>query len=62
MARVEATIAHSHVMLLRIISHLGLPPDPVQPTRDQSIVAASLDMLVAAAAASDPPASPPQRK
>ena len=58
MARAEATLAHSHAMLLRIISHLGLPPEPVHPTRDQSIVAASLDMLAAAAAASDPPASP----
>ena len=28
MARVEATIEHSHAMLLRIMSHLGLPPEP----------------------------------
>ena len=28
MARAEATIEHSHAMLLRIISHLGLPPEP----------------------------------
>ena len=28
MARVEATLAHSHAMLLRIMSHLGLPPEP----------------------------------
>ena len=59
MARAEATLVHSHAMLLRIMSHLGLLPELVQPTRDQSIVAASLDMLAAAAAASDPPASPP---
>ena len=26
MARAEATIEHSHAMLLRIMSHLGLPP------------------------------------
>ena len=53
-------------MLLRIMSHLGLPPvsetEPAQPTRDQSVVAASLDMLAAAAAASDSPASPPPRE
>ena len=58
-ARVEVTLAQSHAMLLRIMSHLGLPPEPAQPTRDQSTAAASLDMLVAAAVASDPPASPP---
>ena len=27
-ARAEATIENSHDMLLRIISHLGLPPEP----------------------------------
>ena len=59
MARAEVTIAQNHAMLLWIMSHLGLLPEPEQPTRDQSIVAASLDMLAAAAAASDPPASPP---
>ena len=32
MARAEDTIEHSHAMLLRIMSHLGLPPDPTQPT------------------------------
>ena len=60
LARFEATIEHSHAMLLRIMSHLGLPPEPTH--RDQSTEAASLDMLVAAAAASDPPTrpSPPQ--
>ena len=62
MARVEATLEHSHAMLLRIMSHLDLPPEPMQPTRDQSTVAASLDMLEAIAAASDPPASPPPRE
>ena len=61
MARAEATLAHSHAMVLRIMSHLSLPPEPAQPTRDQSTVAASLDMLAAPAAASDPPASPPPR-
>ena len=60
MARAEATIEHSHAMLLRIMSHLGLLPEPTQPThRDQSTAVASLDILAAAAAASDPPAHPP---
>ena len=45
MAQAEATIEHSHAMLLRIMSHLGLPPEPTQTTRDQSALAASLDML-----------------
>ena len=40
MARAEATLAHSHAMLLRIMSHLGLPPEPTQTTRDQSAAAA----------------------
>ena len=64
-ARVEVTIAYNHAMLLRIMSHLGLPPvsetKPAQPARDQSAAAASLDILAAAAAASDPPASTPPR-
>ena len=63
MALAEVTIAQNHAMLLRIMSHLGLPPvsetDPAQPTRDQSTVAASLDMLAASAAASDPPTCTP---
>ena len=59
MARAEATIENSHAMLLRIMSHLGLPPEPTQTTRDQSTAATSLDMLVAATTASDPPAHPP---
>ena len=59
MARAEATIEHSHAMLIRIMSHLGLPPEPTQTTRDQSTVAASLDVLAAAAAASNPPVHPP---
>ena len=59
LARGEATIEHSHAMLTRIMSHLGLPLEPTPTTRDQSIVAASLDMLAAAAATSDPPAHPP---
>ena len=66
MARAEVTIAQNQAMLLRIMSHLNLPPasetEPAQPTRDQSIVAASLDMLAAAAVASDPAASPPPRE
>ena len=28
MARAEVTIAQNHAMLLRIMSHLGLPPEP----------------------------------
>ena len=62
MARAEATIEHSHSMLLQIMSHLGLPPEPTQATRDQSAAAASLDMLAAAVAASDPLAHPPPRE
>ena len=62
MARAEATIEYSHAMLLRSMSHLGLPPEPTQTTRDQSAAAASLDMLAAAAAASDPAAHPPPRE
>ena len=56
LARAEATIEHSHAMLLRIMSHLGLPPEPTH--RDESAAAAYLDMLAAATAASDPPAHP----
>ena len=63
MARVEVTRAKNHSMLLQIMSHLDLPlvslTKPAQPTRDQSTVAASLDMLATAAAASDPPTSTP---
>ena len=59
MAGVEITIVQNHAMLLRIMSHLVLPPEPAQPTRDQSTVAASLDMLAAATTASDPLASTP---
>ena len=70
MARAEVTLAQNHAMLLRIMSHLGLLPvrltEPTQPTtRDQSavsVVAASLDMLAAAAAALDPPTSTPPRE
>ena len=57
LARAEATIEHIHAMLLRIMSHLGLPPEPTH--QDQSTAATSLDMLAAAASASDPPAHPP---
>ena len=28
LARAEVTIEHNHAMLLRIMSHLGLPPEP----------------------------------
>ena len=59
LARAEATIEHSHAMLTRIMSHLGLQPEPTQTTRDQSTTAASLDMLAAAAIASDPLSHPP---
>ena len=58
-ALVEVTLAQSHAVLLRIMSHLGLSPEPTQTTRDQFAAAASLDMLAAAVTASDPPASPP---
>ena len=62
MARAEVTIAQNHAMLLWIMSHLGLPPEPAQPTRDQSTMVASLDMLAAATTASDSPASPLPRE
>ena len=61
LARAEATIEHRHAMVIRIMSHLGLPSESIQTTRDQSIATASLDMLTAVAAASDPPAHPPPR-
>ena len=32
MAQAEVTITQNHAMLLRIMSHLGLPPEPAQPT------------------------------
>ena len=50
LARAEASLEHCHTMLLQIMRHLGLPPEPTQ--RDQPLTEASLDML---AAASDPP-------
>ena len=53
LVRVEATLEHCHTMLLQIMRHLGLPPEPTQ--RDQSPAAASLDMLAAVAAVSNPP-------
>ena len=53
LARAEATLEHCHTMLLQIMRHLGLPPEPTQ--RDQPPPVASLDMLAAAAAPSDPP-------
>ena len=66
MARAEVSIAQNHAMLLRIMSHLGLSParetEPAQPTRDQSTIAASLEMLAAAAVVLDPPTSPPPRE
>ena len=57
LARAEATIEHNNAMLTKIMSHLGLPPEPTH--RDQSTTATSLDMLAVAATASDPPAHPP---
>ena len=67
MARAEFTLMHNQAILLQIQSHLGLPPvtvtEPIQPTtHDQSVVsalAATLNVLVAAAVASDAPASTP---
>ena len=53
LARAETTLEHCHTMLLHIMSHLGLPPEPTH--HDESTASASLDMLAAAAAASDPP-------
>ena len=53
LARAETTIEHCHTMLLQIMSHLGLSPEPTH--RDDPTAAASLDMLAVAAAASDPP-------
>ena len=53
LARAEATLEHCHTMLLQIMRHLGLPPEPTQS--DQPLTAVSLDMLAVAAAASDPP-------
>ena len=53
LARAETTLEHCHTMLLGIMSHLGLPPEPTH--RDEPTAAASLDMLAAAAAASAPP-------
>ena len=53
LAQAETTLEHCHTMLLQIMSHLGLPPEPTH--QDESTTAASLDMLAAAAATSDPP-------
>ena len=57
MTRAEVTLTQNHTMLLQIMIHLGLPP--ISATRDQSAVAASLDMLSAVATASDPPTFTP---
>ena len=62
MARAEVTIAQNHAMLLRIMRQFGLLPEPAQPTRDQSTVADSLDMLAAATTTSDPLTSSPPRE
>ena len=51
LTQTEATIEQSHAMLLRIMGHLGLSPDPTH--RDHSTAATSLDMLAATASASD---------
>ena len=53
LARSEATLEHFHTMLLQIMRHLGLSPEPTQ--RDQPLAAAFLDMLATTATASDPP-------
>ena len=70
MARAEVTLVQNHAMLLRIMSHLGLPlvsvTEPTQPTtHDHSVVSistASLDILAVAAPVSDPPTSTPPRE
>ena len=53
LAQAETTIEHCHTMLLQIMSHLGLSPEPTH--HDEPTAAASLDMLAAATASSDPP-------
>ena len=53
LARAETTLEHCHTMLLQIMSHLGLPPVPIN--RDKPTAAPSSDMLAVAAVASDPP-------
>ena len=54
----DQRLAQCHSMLQQIMTHLGLPHAPVQ--RDEPVVVASLDVLVAAAAATDPPPPPQQ--
>ena len=54
----DQRLAQCHFMLTQIMTHLGLPRDPVQ-REEPTTKAASLDVLAAAAAASDPP--PPQQ-
>ena len=53
LARAETTLEYCHSMILQIMSHLGLPPEPTH--QDESTAVAFLDMLAAAAATSDPP-------
>ena len=55
--RAEATLEDCRSMLQQIMTHLGLPRVPVQ-REEPTAVAASLDMLAAAATNIDPP--PPQ--
>ena len=54
----DQRLAQCHSMLQQIMTHLGLPR--VLDQRDEPAVAASLDVLTAAAVASDPP-PPPQK-
>ena len=54
----DQRLAQCHSMLTQIMTHLGLPRDPV-PREEPATDAASLDVLAAAAAVSDPP--PPQQ-
>ena len=53
----DQRLAQCHSMLTQIMTHLGLPRDPV-PREEPATDAASLDVLAAVAAASGPP--PPQ--
>ena len=57
--RAKATLEDCRSMLHQIMTHLGLPPVPVQRDEPAATAAVSLDMLAAAAAATDPP--PPQQ-
>ena len=55
LTRAETTLEDCHSMLQQIMSHLGLPHVPAHRDEPAAAVAASLDMLAAAAVATDPP-------